>query len=187
VYGIGEASRYYFGKSPAELTLGESIYLASIVPKPRKGLYGFLPDGSLNPRLSYYFNIIGNLMEGHGLAAHRDSSVYGLYTVRLRESLRRQIHPDTAGFNRLMKPGEDDDNDAPTTPVIQPKEAPPEPEKKSNFFQRLFGGGKKDTTKKDEIKVDTAGKTKKQIRQEKRELKKLQKQREKELKERGLL
>ncbi|HEY2580315.1 MAG TPA: biosynthetic peptidoglycan transglycosylase, partial [Mucilaginibacter sp.] len=34
VYGIGEASRYYFGKTPSELTLGESIYLASIVPNP---------------------------------------------------------------------------------------------------------------------------------------------------------
>ncbi|MES2275356.1 MAG: biosynthetic peptidoglycan transglycosylase [Bacteroidota bacterium] len=186
VYGIGEAAHYYFGKSPSELTLGESIYLASIVPKPKSGLYAFMPDGSLNPRLSYYFNIIGNLMEGHGLTVHRDSSNYGLYTVRLRESLRRQINPaDTAGFARLMKPGEDDDNDSPVTVVIPPPA--PEPEKKPNFFQRLFGGGKKDSTKKEEPKIDTAGKTKKQIRQEKRELKKLEKQREKELKERGVL
>jgi hypothetical protein len=187
VYGIGEAAHYYFGKSPSELTLGESIYLASIVPKPRSGLYAFLPDGSLNPRLSYYFNIIGNLMEGHGLTAHRDSSVYGLYTVRLRESLRRQINPsDTSGFTRLMKAGDDDDNEAAVTPVIAPP--PPEPEKKPNFFQRLFGGGKKkDTTQNNEPKIDTAGKTKKQIRQEKRELKKLEKQRQKELKDRGVL
>jgi hypothetical protein len=187
VYGIGEASHYYFGKSPAELTLGESIYLASIVPKPKSGLYAFLPDGTLNPRLTYYFNIIGNLMEGHGLTAHRDSSVYGLYTVRLRESLRRQINPsDTSGFTRLMKAGDEDDDNPATTVVVAPPA--PEPEKKPNFFQRLFGGGKKkDTTKNEEPKVDTAGKTKKQIRQEKRELKKLEKQRQKELKDRGLL
>jgi hypothetical protein len=187
VYGIGEAARYYFGKTPAELTLGESIYLASIVPKPRSGLYAFLPDGTLNPRLSYYFNTIGNLMEGHGLTVHRDSSVYGLYTVRLREGLRRQINPsDTSGFTRLMKTTDDDEGDAPVT-VVTPPPAAPEPEKKPNFFQRLFGGGKKDTTKKDEPKIDTAGKTKKQIRQEKRELKKLEKQRQQELKDRGLL
>jgi hypothetical protein len=31
IYGIGEAARYYFGKSPSELTIGESIFLASIV------------------------------------------------------------------------------------------------------------------------------------------------------------
>lgn len=189
VYGIGEASRYYFGKTPAELTLGESIYLASIVPKPKSGLYAFLPDGSLNPRLSYYFNIIGNLMEGHGLTVHRDSSNYGLYTVRLKESLRRQINPaDTGNINRILKPGaEDDENDMPVTQYNPPPPAP-EPEKKPNFFQRLFGGGKKkDTTKNEEPKVDTAGKTKKQIRQEKRELKRQEKERQKELKERGLL
>ena len=38
VYGIGEAARYYFEKSPADLTVGESIYLASIVPKPKSSL-----------------------------------------------------------------------------------------------------------------------------------------------------
>lgn len=189
VYGIGEASRYYFGKTPAELTLGESIYLASIVPKPKSGLYAFLPDGTLNPRLTYYFNTIGNLMEGHGLTAHRDSSNYGLYTVRLKESLRRLINPaDTGNVSRILKPGdEDDENDMPVTQFTPPAPAP-EPEKKPNFFQRLFGGGKKkDTTKADEPKVDTAGKTKKQIRQEKRELKRQEKERQKELKERGLL
>jgi len=180
VYGIGEAAHYYFGKSPSELTLGESIYLASIVPRPKAGLYSFLPDGTLNPRLTYYFNIIGNLMEGHGLTAHRDSSLYGFYTVRLRESLRRQIHPeDTAAVNQLMK---QDDNDNGGVTGISFDVPPPEPLKKPNFFQRLFGGGKKDTAKTEEIKVDTAGKTKKQVRQEKRELKKQEKEREKQLK-----
>src|SRR5690606_7397541 len=41
VYGISEAARYYFGKHPSQLTLGESIYLASIVPRPKTGLYSF--------------------------------------------------------------------------------------------------------------------------------------------------
>jgi len=182
VYGIGEASRYYFGKSPAELTLGESIYMASIVPKPKAGLYAFMPDGSLNPRLSYYFNALGNLMAGHGLTAHRDSSLYGFYDVRLKESLRRQLHPeDTVDVLKIMKPDDDDDNG---TMPIAPIEL--EKEKKPNFLQRLFGGGKKDTTKSNE-KTDTAGKTKKQLREEKREQKQLEKQRRKELHDRGLL
>jgi membrane peptidoglycan carboxypeptidase len=62
VYGIGEAARYYFGKSPAELTLGESIYLASIVPKPKAGLYAFQPDGSLKDYLQNYFHSLGGMM-----------------------------------------------------------------------------------------------------------------------------
>jgi monofunctional glycosyltransferase len=34
VYGIGEASRHYYGKPPSALTLGESAMLAAILPSP---------------------------------------------------------------------------------------------------------------------------------------------------------
>ncbi|CAN5343579.1 biosynthetic peptidoglycan transglycosylase [soil metagenome] len=201
VYGIGEASRHYFGKTPSQLTLGESIYLASIVPNPKAGLYAFLPDGSLRPGLHGYFNLIGRLMAIKGVT-QRDSSGYGFYSVRLKESLRREIAPiDTAVADSLMKQADDDD--APTTVIEQPK--------KPNFFQRLFG--KHDTTakkeevkikgkdpkeklkeeieklkedeKKKELNVDTAGKTKKEIRQEKRRLRQEAKDKEKALKEKA--
>jgi len=197
VYGIGEASRYYFGKTPAELTLGESIYLASIVPNPKAGLYAFLPDGTVRPGLLGYFNLIGRMMAMRGQAL-RDSSGYGFYDVRLRAGLRKEIAPvDVAVADSLMKQSEDDD----AVPVIQP-------EKKPTFFQRLFG--KRDSTpkkpepkaaldpkaklkadieklrdeeKKKELLVDTAGKTRKEIRQEKRRLKNEEKDKEKALKE----
>jgi hypothetical protein len=199
VYGIGEASRYYFGKTPAELTQGESIYLASIVPHPKTGLYSFMPDGSLRPGLVNYFNSLGNMMAGHG-RAQRDSSDYGFYTVRLKSSLRREVAPvNESVADSLMKQNNDDDA-APVVPVVVP-------EKKPGFFQRLFG--KKDTTtKKQEVKaldpkeklkaeikrmrdeeekkellVDTAGKTKKEIRQEKRKLRSDEKDAEKVLKD----
>src|SRR5699024_10541060 len=47
VYGIGEAARYYFLKDPAQLNVGESIFLASIVPRPKSGLYRFDANGVL--------------------------------------------------------------------------------------------------------------------------------------------
>lgn len=200
VYGIGEASRYYFGKAPSELTIGESIYLASIVPHPKTGLYSFMPDGTLRPGLAGYFNLIGNLMAGHG-KAQRDSSNYGFYDVRLKESMRREVAPvSTTVADSLMKQNDDDEAAVPVVLV--------EPEvKKPTFFQRLFG--KKDTTaKKEEIKkvdakeklkadieklkdeekrkealIDTAGKTRKDIRQEKRRLRDEEKAAEKALKE----
>ena len=34
IYGIGEASRHYYGKPPGALTLGESAMLAAILPSP---------------------------------------------------------------------------------------------------------------------------------------------------------
>jgi hypothetical protein len=195
VYGIGEASRYYFGKTPAELTLGESIYLASIVPSPKAGLYAFLPDGSVRPGLLGYFNLIGRMMAMRGQAL-RDSSGYGFYDVRLKPSLRREIAPvDVAVADSLMRQNEDED----ATPVI-------EPEKKPTFFQRLFGKRDsvpkkaepkldpkaklkadiekiRDEEKKKELLIDTAGKTRKEIRQEKRRLKNEAKDKEKALKE----
>lgn len=35
IYGIGQASEYYFGKSPAEIDLNEASLLAVILPSPR--------------------------------------------------------------------------------------------------------------------------------------------------------
>ncbi|MBB3970088.1 transglycosylase domain-containing protein [Mucilaginibacter phyllosphaerae] len=207
IYGIGEASRYYFGKSPSELTIGESIYLASIVPNPKAGLYAFQPDGSLRQGLHGYFNLIGRLMAKKGLT-QPDSNAYGFYSVRLREGLRRIIAPiDTAVADSLMKQTDDDDGTgvAGIAPVFE------EP-KKPNFFQRLFG--KKDTAEarmekkieetNDAIKarlkaeiekvkadyknrvdnVDTAGRTKKEIKAEKNRLKDEGKEKVKELKDR---
>ncbi|HVS93288.1 MAG TPA: biosynthetic peptidoglycan transglycosylase [Mucilaginibacter sp.] len=185
VYGIGEAAHYYFGKSPSELTLGEGIYLASILPHPKTGLYSFLPDGTLRPSLQGYYNLIGRLMSVHGWTQADSTSSYGYFAVRLKEGLRQEVAPVPASVaDSLMRQNNDDEDDD-NVPILQQK--PSEPEKKPGFFQRLFG--KKDTTeaKKEDLEVDTVGKTKKQIRQEKRALKKLERQREKELRDKGLL
>ncbi|MDB5029454.1 transglycosylase domain-containing protein [Mucilaginibacter sp.] len=192
VYGISEAAHYYFGKSPSELTLGESIFLASIVPRPKAGLYAFLPDGSLRPGLENYFNSLGRMMTGKGFT-QVDSSSYGFYAVRLKESMRRNVAPvDSAAANKMLNAPVDDDLGL-QLPIIEE----PQPVKKPTFFQRLFG--KKDTVvKKTEQRlmeeeqqrlnaIDTAGKTKKQIRQEKRAIKQEEKDRRKALKDQGLL
>lgn len=202
IYGIGEASRYYFGKSPSELTIGESIYLASIVPHPKTGLYSFQPDGTLRDYLLGYFNLIGNLMAGHG-RAQQDSSGYGFYTVRLKESLRKEAPRDTARADSLIREDQAGNDEAATPAVIIPSQ----PVKKPSLFQRIFGGGKKDTVArpnqpldpKEKLKadikklreeeeqqeqlIDTTGKTRKELRQEKRRLRDQEKDQEKALKQ----
>lgn len=92
VYGIGEAARYYFGKHPSNLSLGESIFLANIVPRPKKGLYFFEADGSLSHSLRGYFKLIGGLMARRGYTS-RDTNAYGFYGVMLKASLRRKVDP----------------------------------------------------------------------------------------------
>ncbi len=94
IYGIGEASHYYFGKSPSELSVGEGIFLANIVPRPKIALFKFQSDGHLKPYLQNYFNFIGNTMARRGKIA-ADSSSYGFHQVRIRENLRMLLLPDS--------------------------------------------------------------------------------------------
>ncbi|WP_432713129.1 transglycosylase domain-containing protein [Pedobacter sp.] len=168
VYGIGEASRYYFGKTPANLTIGEGIFLANIVPRPKIAMYKFRGDGGLKDYMYPYFRYMGNIMAKRGLTP-RDTSGYGFYNVRLREGLRRYLLPDSTTLDTSAY-----DDEGTDVPVIVMQD------ESKNLFDRIFGGKKdKDTTNRSASKTDTVTKTKKQLRQERKE----QRQREKELEE----
>ncbi|QPH38109.1 transglycosylase domain-containing protein [Pedobacter endophyticus] len=162
IYGIGEASRYYFGKRPADLTIGDGLFLASIVPKPKASMYKFMADGSLKPYMFNYFRFMGNIMARRGLTP-ADTSGYGFYNVRLREGLRQYLAPDTAVIDTTAF---DDEEDGMPVVIMQ--------DKNKNLFDRIFGNGSKKDTATSKT-ADTV-KSKKQLRQERRE----QKRRERE-------
>ena len=188
IYGIGEAARYYFAKTPAELSLGESIFLAFVVPRPKAALNWFVPGGGLQVRnVRGYFKLIGRIMARRGLTAP-DSGDYGFYDVRVREGLRRPIVAVDSlfqGDSLMTDPAEIDgeDEDEGGTGI-------------GNFFRRLFKGKnsmQEKGTDKEQPAVQPADrvdgpatetapadtvKTRKQLRQERRE----QKRREKEAK-----
>jgi membrane peptidoglycan carboxypeptidase len=62
IYGITRAAQYYFNKRPSELTLNESIYLASIVPRPKWFKYTFESNGRPRAFFEAYFNRMKELM-----------------------------------------------------------------------------------------------------------------------------
>lgn len=62
IYGVGEASRFYFNKKPAELSLSESIFLASLLPHPKWFKYSFDLQGNLKPYLADYYRVVSNFL-----------------------------------------------------------------------------------------------------------------------------
>ncbi|MBC7447028.1 MAG: transglycosylase domain-containing protein [Hymenobacteraceae bacterium] len=71
-YGVTEAARFFFGKRPADLTLNESLFLASIVPAPRRYRQSFDSYGNLRGKPRYFFKLISQLMHERGLISDID-------------------------------------------------------------------------------------------------------------------
>src|SRR5690606_37317757 len=89
VYGITEAANYYFKKQPEDLTLGESLFLSSIIPRPKTGLSSFDYTGHLKGWVQRHFNTYGSIMRK--LGELNNVSVpenYGFYGVVLQSNLR---------------------------------------------------------------------------------------------------
>ncbi|MGJ1369010.1 transglycosylase domain-containing protein [Sphingobacterium spiritivorum] len=138
VYGITEAANYYFGKKPSEITLGESLFLSSIVPRPKKGLYAFDYTGHLKPQMSRYFNTYGNIMVKTGQLS-RDTTVanYGFYTVVLQPHLRPS-RPAGMPVDSLQNMNMDDEQEE----MI--KELESEEKEKRSLFDKILGRKKTD-------------------------------------------
>jgi hypothetical protein len=95
VYGIGEAARFYFSKTPSELTLQESIFLAGIIPRPKYFKYQFDAAGNMKPYLSGFFRILTGRMAFKGWITPVDTSGL-LPNVKLKgEALRMVVPSDT--------------------------------------------------------------------------------------------
>ena len=74
VYGIGEASRFYFDKAPADLSLAESIFLAMIVPRPKGFKYNFAPDGKLRESAAGYYSLVAGHMVKKGIITEEEKN-----------------------------------------------------------------------------------------------------------------
>lgn len=73
VYGIGEASAFYFQKIPQELTLNECLFLANIIPSPKKFMYQFNTEGNLKAFANSRDKQLKNIMLRRGLIFPEDT------------------------------------------------------------------------------------------------------------------
>jgi hypothetical protein len=98
VYGVYEASKYYFNKYPSKLSLAESIFLASIIPKPKWFKYSFDEKGRLISEQNHaYFSKIASLLLEKAIIAIDDTNNL-LPKVRLKGAARMNMVRDTTHF-----------------------------------------------------------------------------------------
>jgi hypothetical protein len=66
VYGANEAAHFYFNKDASKLTLSESIFLASIIPRPKWFMYSFDETGHLRQSDKDFFRLLSGKMLNKG-------------------------------------------------------------------------------------------------------------------------
>jgi hypothetical protein len=108
VYGIREGSEFYFKKKPSELNLAESIYLSTIIPRPKGFRYFFNEKGNLKPFIADYFRRAAAIMVRRNQINPFDT--IGLkptvdlkgparsFLVFSNDSIPEQVEPDDDGF-----------------------------------------------------------------------------------------
>ena len=101
VYGIKEASAYYFGKRPSQLTTEESIFLASIIPKPKHFRSSFAENGRLKENMEGYYKLIAGRLAKKGLISEIEA-----------DSIRPDIQVTGDALNSLV--GETPESSSPT-------------------------------------------------------------------------
>lgn len=103
VYGITEAAQYYFQKTPAELNLDESLYLANIVPRPKRFAAFFQADGSLRPWVEQKNAYLKKLMLRRGLITEADTLTNTvILSGRARERVVKET-PDSTAIDSLER------------------------------------------------------------------------------------
>ncbi|UYZ63477.1 transglycosylase domain-containing protein [Hymenobacter weizhouensis] len=105
IYGVHEASEFYFDKRPTNLTLTESLYLASIIPKPKYYRYSFNQYGELRGSARYFYRLIAGLMARKGLISQDDYDNLG-YAINLDGPARRFIVTATRDTVRTVSPAD---------------------------------------------------------------------------------
>jgi len=101
IYGIGEAARFYFDKKPAELSLAESIFLASIIPHPKYFKYSFDSAAVLKPFISSFYRIVANhLVKKEKITQQEADSLLPIVALR-GKAMQYFIKSDTSATDTI--------------------------------------------------------------------------------------
>jgi hypothetical protein len=102
IYGITQASRYYFHKSPAELNLQESLFLAGIVPFPKRFKSVFEYNGSPKAYFAGYMQRMKELMVARSYIQSIDTLGVGQNVFLTGPASQVFVIPDTVNTDTLL-------------------------------------------------------------------------------------
>lgn len=74
IYGIREAADFYFDKRPSQLTPAESIFLASIIPKPKHFRNSFTEEMKLKESLAEYYRLICSRLVAKEILSEKEAA-----------------------------------------------------------------------------------------------------------------
>jgi len=97
IYGVTEACRYYFGKDPKDVNLDEAIYLASIIPRPKKVKWLFEKDGNLKSFMEQDFKFVATKMVQRGMITE-DQFNSLTYNVNLSDQAKKMFNDTTTSM-----------------------------------------------------------------------------------------
>ena len=112
IYGASQASHFYFNKDVDKLSLNEAIFMASIIPRPKKFHWYFDKERKLKPFLQDYYQLIGTKMLKRGVITERqlekleaNVKISGHAIAYLHHAKDEDVtlKTDTTSFNNLIK------------------------------------------------------------------------------------
>lgn len=90
VYGAAEAARFYFDKDVRDINANEAIFLASIIPSPKRALNSFDSEYKLKPSLEGYYRLLAGRLKIKGLISEEEEMAIKP-EVKLGEAAKKLI------------------------------------------------------------------------------------------------
>ena len=94
IFGANEAAQFYFGKDVSQVTPNEAIFMASIIPRPKRFYYSFSDSGSLRSHYTGYYKLIASkLLRSGAITQEQFDGIYphvnlsGLASMYLRQPI----------------------------------------------------------------------------------------------------
>ena len=106
VYGIGPAAHHYFAKRPSDLSLGQALYIASILPNPER--QHFDPDGKVSVAWTSYLQRLMRIAKKIGQISEEQ------LTAGLAEQVAFHVADSGASFHASGGAFPEDGTDTPS-------------------------------------------------------------------------